>query len=187
MKNIDLSVVKTLKLPKVGQLGFVVNNIEKSLPYYASFYNLGIWFTPNYANKEFQVDHDQVNVDIDLTFAYSGNIQIELIEIKGQEDNLYHRHLTNNGEGLHHLGFYVNNLDKRIRLCNKLGIEVLMQGKLGLDGGGLARFAYLDTVKLCGTILELAEVRLYGLSVPQTSFMMHIATLTGDVYKRKYK
>jgi hypothetical protein len=183
MENINFSVVKSLKLPGVGQLGFVVNSIENSLPSYAAFYGLETWFKPKYVKKEFQIGNEQVGLDIDLAFAYSGKTQIELIETKGQEDNLYHRHLAENGEGLHHLGFYLNNLDERLRVMSKLGIEVLVEGKFQLAGGGLARFAYFDTKQWCGAILEFIEIRLYGINVPQTSFMMNIAAITGDVLK----
>jgi methylmalonyl-CoA/ethylmalonyl-CoA epimerase len=184
-ENTHSSVVRSLNLPRVGQLGFIVNSIEDSLPYYASFYNYGTWFKPKYAKKEFWVGSEQVDIDMDLTFTYSGKTQIELIETKGQEENLYNRYLAEKGEGLHHLAFYVNNLDERSKAMSKLGIGILMEGRFRLAGGGLTRFAYFDTKQLCGTVLELIEIRLYGISVPQTSFMMNVAALTGDVLKTR--
>jgi len=83
------------------------------------------------------------------------------------------------------LAFYVNNLDERSKAMSKLGIGILMEGRFRLAGGGLTRFAYFDTKQLCGTVLELIEIRLYGISVPQTSFMMNVAALTGDVLKTR--
>jgi hypothetical protein len=40
-ENTHSSVVRAFNLPRVGQLGFIFNSIEDSLPYYASFYNHG--------------------------------------------------------------------------------------------------------------------------------------------------
>lgn len=185
MEHIDFRAVKSLNLPRVGQLGFIVNSIEKSLPYYASFYNFDTWFRPKYAKKEYQVGTSQVDIDTELIFGYSGKTQIELIEPKGTEDNLYRRHLAEHGEGLHHLGFYVSNLDEKLRVMSQLGLEKLVEGRFKTAGGGLARFAYFETSQVCGTILELIEIRLYGINVPQTSFMMSVAALTGDVIKTR--
>lgn len=185
MENIDLKAVRALNLPAVGQLGFVVRSIETALPSYAAFYHLDTWFRPKYSDKQFQIGPDRVEVDVDLVFAFSGKTQIELVEASGPAETLYRRHLAERGEGLHHLGFYVSNLDDRLRVIRGLGINLLLEGRFKTAGGGLARFAYLETEQLCGSILELIEVRLYGLSIPQTSFMMNVAAATGDVMKTR--
>jgi hypothetical protein len=183
MTSTDFAAVNALNLPRVGQLGFVVHSIEASLPYYASFYNLHTWFEPKYAEKEFWIGSEQVEVNLHLTFAFSGQTQIELLEASGPGAALYQQYLAEHGAGLHHLGFYVNNLDKKLSLIKKLGLELLLEGRFKTAGGGLARFAYLETRQPCGIILELIEIRLYGLSIPQTPWMMNLATLTGDVLK----
>jgi catechol 2,3-dioxygenase-like lactoylglutathione lyase family enzyme len=167
----------------VGQLGFIVNSIETSLPYYASCYNLDTWFWPKYADKQFLIGSEPVEVDVDLAFAFSGKTQIELVEASGPVETLYHRHLADHGEGLHHLGFYVSNFDERLRVIEKLGIELLLEARFKTAGGGLAQTAFLGTEQLCGSILELIAIRLYGISIPQTSFMMNVAAITGDVLK----
>ena len=41
----------------------------------------------------------------------------------------------------------------------------------------------LDTHKMCGVIIELANIKLYGINVPQTELMMNVGRLTGDVFK----
>jgi hypothetical protein len=187
MGDIDLVAVRSLKLPRVGQLGFVVSSIEKSLPYYASFYNIDTWFKPNYADREFWIGTTPVRMDVDLIVGFSGTTQIELIETKGQEENLYQRHLAKNGEGLHHVGFYVHDLDSRSRVMSKPGLEVLLAGRLTMTGGGVARFAYFNTGQLCGTILELIEIRLFGISVPQNSFMYNVATITRNAQKTRIR
>jgi catechol 2,3-dioxygenase-like lactoylglutathione lyase family enzyme len=185
MEAIDIGKAGSLNLPRLGQLGFVVDSIEDSLPYYASFYGLDTWFKPKYVQKQYQAGGKHLDLDLDLTFAYSGNTQIELIATRAQEENLYHRHLAEYGGGLHHLGFYVNNLDERTRVMRELGIGVLVEGEFKTAGGGLARFAYLDTKQVFGIILEVIEIRLYGINVPQNSLMMKVAAITGDVLKTK--
>jgi Glyoxalase/Bleomycin resistance protein/Dioxygenase superfamily len=187
MRDIDLATVRSLRLPRVGQLGFVVNSIEKSLPYYASFYNIDSWFQPNYTEREAQIGGTPANLEADLIVGFSGTTQIELIETRGQEGNPYQRHLAKNGEGLHHVGFYVHNFDSRSRAMSELGLEVLMAGRFKMAGGGVARFAYFNTAQLCGIILELIEIRLFGISVPQNSFMYNVAVMTRNAQKTRVR
>ncbi len=176
-----------MRLPRVGQLGFVVNSIEKSLPYYASFYNIGSWFTPNYTEREAQIAGAPVSMGADLVAGFSGTTQIELIEPKGQAGNLYQRYLAKHGEGLHHLGFHVHDFDSRSRAMGEPGLAVLLAGRFKMVGGGTIRFAYFDTAHLCGTILELIEIRLYGVSVPQNTFMYNIAVMTRNAEKMRIR
>jgi hypothetical protein len=56
--------------------------------------------------------------------------------------------LENNGEGIHHIGIYVPDFDKRLENYRQMGVNVLQQGK------GMRRYAYLDTKPV---MLELIE------------------------------
>jgi methylmalonyl-CoA/ethylmalonyl-CoA epimerase len=178
----DLAAVKALDLPRIGQLGFVVNSIDDSLPYYSSFYNIGTWYEPKYDEKHYWIGTEQVDLQQRLLIGFSGKLQIELIEAGGT-GHLYADYLAERGEGLQHLGFYVPDLDRRQKMAEDLGIPVVFSGRFKTAGGGTAKFAYLDTCDKCGTILELIEVRLYGMSLPQTQLFYNIGNLTGDTVK----
>lgn len=183
MEKNNTLAFRALNLPGVGQLGFVVPNVEQALPVYASFYNLQTWFKPKYVETEVRIGGDPVDLELDLMVAFSGGTQIELITGIGRVDNPYQQFLEGRGAGLHHLGFFVSDLKGRLNFAEQLEIDVLMEGNFKTAGGGSVRFAYLDTQERCGIVLELLEIRLYGISVPQTSFMMNLGTLTGDVEK----
>ena len=105
------------------------------------------------------------------------------MEEKSQRAPIYKDHLESQGQGLHHLGFYVPDLDAKLKIAEQLGLEILLEGQFLTAGGGYASFAYLDTRQLSGIILELINIRLYGINVPQTEFMMNVGRLTGDVLK----
>jgi methylmalonyl-CoA/ethylmalonyl-CoA epimerase len=173
----------SLGLPSVGQLGFIVHDIQRSLPTIASTFNLKTWFEPQYSEKQFKIGGESVELDFNLVFAYSGKLQIELIEEKSQRAPIYKDHLESHGQGLHHLGFYVPDLDAKLKIVEQLGFETLFEGQFKTAGGGSVRFAYLDTRQQCGIILELINIKLYGINVPQTEFMMNVGRLTGDVLK----
>ena len=85
-------------------------------------------------------------------FFWLGNIQIELIQvIKGK--TIHSKFLEEKGEGIHHLGFFVKDVEKELDRLKKEGIEVLERGEVL----GVAKFAYLDTEKTLGFILELIQ------------------------------
>ena len=181
MNNIDLSALKQLQLPKVGQLGFVVRSIAQSLPSYASLFNIDTWYQPKYVQKHFWSGEVDIGSEIDIIIGFSGKVQIELVETSFQSENLYTQHIDKYGEGLHHLGFYFSNFDGAVARFNQLGTPMLLSGYLKTAAGGEARFAYFDTSPLCGIFIEVIEVKLFGIKLPQTRFFMNIAKLTGDV------
>jgi hypothetical protein len=180
MQTIDLSILRRLNLPRLGQLGFIVQSIPGSLPVFTALYNLDTWFEPSYSQQEFSVGGTKIQLDFQIAFAYSGKVQVELVQAPGG-DNLYRQYLELAGEGLHHLGFYLTDLGRSMAVVRQLGLPVLLEGRLKTAGGSEARFAYLDTRDLCGTIVELIEIKTFGASLPQTEFWMKIGALTGDV------
>ena len=173
----------SLDLPGVGQLGFIVHDIQASLPSISSTFNLRAWYQPQYTEKQFKIGDEPIELDFDLVVAYSGKLQVELIEEKSQRAPIYHDHLENYGEGLHHLGFFVPDMDSKLGAAKQIGLNILLESEFKTAGVGYVRFAYLDTHKICGVIIELANIKLYGINVPQTELMMNVGRFTGDVLK----
>ena len=173
----------SLDLPGVGQLGFIVHDIQASLPRISSAFNLKTWYQPQYIEKQFKIEDQPIELDFDLVVAYSGKLQVELIEEKSQRARIYHDHLENYGEGLHHLGFFVSDIDTKLKITKQIGLNILLESEFKTAGGGHVRFVYLDTRKICGVIVELANIKLYGINVPQTELMMNVGRFTGEVLK----
>ena len=74
-----------LGLPRVGQIGIITHDIQDTLPGVAAAFNMRTWYEPKYAEKQFFINGEQVELDFNLVFAYSGGLQIELIEEKSQK------------------------------------------------------------------------------------------------------
>jgi catechol 2,3-dioxygenase-like lactoylglutathione lyase family enzyme len=87
-----------------------------------------------------------------LALAYSGDTQIELIQhLSG--DTCYKEHLERRGEGLHHLGFFLYDVEVYQRALDSLaaaGYSVLMSGRFGTT-----RYTYFDTEAAIGSIMEI--------------------------------
>ena len=93
--------------------------------------------------------------DQELGWQRHGKVVYEwCIPLKGP--SVYEDHLKRHGEGLHHLGFQVNDIDRVIRSWKTLGFQVSQSGAWG-DAGkpGSGRFAYVDTDSIGGVTVEL--------------------------------
>ena len=87
-----------------------------------------------------------------IALTYSGDTQLELLEHVSGE-TCYKDFLERRGEGLHHLGFFMDDKDKHDKALADLigrGFPVLMSGRVGE-----LRFTYLDTEAAIGSIMEL--------------------------------
>jgi len=60
--------------------------------------------------------------------------------------------LETHGEGIHHIGVFVKNMDEKIENLKKEGIEVIQKGDY--TGG---RYAYMESTNKLKFILELLE------------------------------
>jgi catechol 2,3-dioxygenase-like lactoylglutathione lyase family enzyme len=93
--------------------------------------------------------------DQELGWQRHGKVVYEwCIPLKGP--TVYEDHLQLHGEGVHHLGFQVKDLDSVVRSWKALGFEVSQSGAWGEDGKpGSGRFAYVDTDEIGGVTVEL--------------------------------
>ena len=92
-----------------------------------------------------------VSCELDLGFARSGNMQIELMHPLSGE-GLQVDFLAERGPGLHHFGVLVDDLDVSIAAAEKDGFESPMAGRFAS-----VRLAFLDTFDALGLYIELIE------------------------------
>ncbi len=149
--EVDPQVKKNPGLEKLNQVGIVVRDMEKAIRNYKEVF--GISFPkvviPDFFNRVYRGNPENFRMKIGRTMM--GELQIELIQpLEGK--TIYGEFLEKWGDGIHHLGFDVNNLDERVAAFRKLGIGVLMNGE---RVGG--KFAYMDTEGSVGIIVELIQ------------------------------
>ncbi|MEX1311640.1 MAG: VOC family protein [Candidatus Sulfomarinibacteraceae bacterium] len=167
-------------LPPVRQLGLVVDEMDRAMSDLGASFGVRHWYRSKMAAYEVVYRGQPTEIEWDIVVGYSGGIQIELIRVNEAGPNLYHD-VLGDGTGLHHVGSVVRDLDRRLdRICDA-GIDVLQSGSIRFAGGGACRFAYLDTADRLGVILELIEMKVYGLQVGMPEWLLRVGTLTGDV------
>lgn len=142
---------ESLNLSRFTQIGVVVKDIDETTRYYEKSLGLGPFVKPRV--NFFNIFYYKEKVDSDwlLAFCYIGEIEMELIQ-PITEPTIYHDFLKTNGEGIHHLGFDVNNIETKINICKDFGIDIIQRGER--KGG---KFAYLDTWKIGGIVIELIQ------------------------------
>jgi methylmalonyl-CoA/ethylmalonyl-CoA epimerase len=90
-----------------------------------------------------------------FALAFVGPTMYELIE-SVQGPSIYEEFLVTRGEGLHHLGYYVDDIDAEIARMAARGYPLLQSGRgFGADGDGA--YAYFDTERALGCIVEAIE------------------------------
>ncbi len=112
-------------------------------------------------------------------------MEIELIQDKGNVENVYSDILAKCGGGIHHLGFMISGYEKKHEEMKSNGVEVIQSGVITTKGSAITRYAYLDTVKQCGIVSELISTTLIGFLMPHGRFIMDIGCITGDVERIK--
>ena len=132
-------------------VGVVVRDMDKAVEYLSS---LGIGpfkpiADPALSEKLFRGKPSDWKVKI--CFAKMGPVVLELLQpVDGESAS--QEFLESKGEGIQHIAFAVDDIDKEVANLRKEGVEVLMSGKW--NGGG---FAYLETDALGGILIELTQ------------------------------
>jgi catechol 2,3-dioxygenase-like lactoylglutathione lyase family enzyme len=148
-----------LKLTAINQIGFVVKDLDKAMEAYWRNFGIGPWRIYTYGPplvKQTTYRGRAENFHMRIALADVGGLMIELIQhLDG--DTVYKEFVEKAGEGVQHLGIFVENLDRAIEEAQQAGFKVIQSGRAyGVHGDG--GFAYLDTAEELGTIYELIEI-----------------------------
>jgi len=133
------------------QQAFVVDDFEGAQHGLRSALGCGDFATLPASDIEYDFRGGRTTCALDIGFARSGNMQIELLRpVRGV--GLHSEFLASNGPGLHHLGFLVDDIDAEVAAADALGFERVQ----GATFGSL-RFCYLDTWDAFGLYVELVD------------------------------
>ena len=142
------------KVKKI-QIGVIVRDMQKAIDYYES---LGIGpFKPVKVNRKSRsvrgksVEPDGVNVR--PMIADMGAVEFELLEPGEERGYFWRDFLDKKGEGIHHLGFLVDDIDRGTAELERKGLEVIYNSRFENGGGAV----YFDTGKVGGVLMELIQ------------------------------
>jgi len=138
------SETNKFQLKSVDQIGIVVRDADKVIESWSSMFGIGPWRSEEMGGTDAKGRPWKAK----MVFANLGTVQLELIQVV--EGRLFHsRFLEEHGEGIHHLGFYVDDVDEEAANLVKQGAKILF--------GNPGRFIYLDTGGPGGVMFELIK------------------------------
>ena len=137
---------------RLCQVGIVVKNIDETLRFYEKMFGFGPFEVRDVDYPNATYYGKTAGYRGKRAFFHLGPIQIELIELK-DGNTIHEDFLREKGEGLHHIGFEVTNLEEAKKNAEDSGLKVI-QGFTRPDGTG---FAYLDSDRVGGVVMELIQ------------------------------
>lgn len=139
------------------QIGIVVRDLDRSLAIYAERMALGEWRCYTYGPgflREATFRGQPASYAMRLALN-SERPQLELIE-STQGPNLYEEWLREHGEGMHHLGYFVDSISETTHAMAAAGYPPVQTGYgTGVDGDG--GYAYFDLRDELGYYVEAIE------------------------------
>ena len=139
-----------LELPDVSQIGVVVKDLDPVASFLESHFGLGPFRVQELEAPNVWDRGQEKHIKARLGFAMMGQVELELIHIV-EGDSVHLEFLREHGEGIHHLGFRVDDFEAKLAQARAMGLEVLQTGPFGRF------YAYLDTRRHGGIIFELIE------------------------------
>ena len=148
---------KSLKFPSVGHIGVVVKDIDRVINYYSPVFGIGPFEIYDFRPHKAWVRGQEVRpFELRIATADIGSANLELIQVVRGEPP--HRDfLEVHGEGLQHLGFYVENYDEWKSYVREKGINVLCEIEAQDQARGKRRAFYMNSGEIGGVLFEIIE------------------------------
>lgn len=132
-----------MKVDRIDHIGIAVNSIDDAVKLYRDILGLEVTGIE-------EVPDQQVRV----AFIPVGDSEVELLE-PTTSDGSVARFIAKKGEGIHHLAFRVDNLEKALERAEKAGLQLIDEKPR--PGAGGARIAFLHPKSTGGVLVELCE------------------------------
>ena len=133
------------------QNGYLIRDLDAAVEHWTQVLGIGPFFViesvqmvePQYRGKPLELD-------MSIALANSGDLQIELIRQNCDTPSIYREWLERDQLGLHHLGYFVDDIEAAMAQVPG-GARYVQHGRTA--GGGA--FAYIETEAHPGTYAEL--------------------------------
>jgi methylmalonyl-CoA/ethylmalonyl-CoA epimerase len=135
-----------MQVKTVDHISYAVTDIDKTVEAWSRLYGMGPWTYRENGGKDMKGRPWKIR----MAFAYAGPLEIELVQCV--EGKIFQsKFIEKWGEGIHHIGFFVDDVDAEAKKLVADGARLLIH-----DPG---KFAYLDAGGPGGAIFELMKRR----------------------------
>lgn len=136
----------------IFQLAYVVADIDAAIAHWSKRMGVGPFFVlrhPAYDEQTYK--GARTNPDVSLAFAYSGETNIELIQLHDDQPSVYRDFVEQHGHGLQHLGAMSDDIEADSQALLERG-GLLLQKTLSAAG---VETRFFDTGSPDGVLFEL--------------------------------
>jgi len=139
---------------KLVQYAFAVKDLDAVSKYWAKL-GFPAMDVTSVDPRDYHYRGKPADFNMKLGWQRHGQVVYEwILSTKGP--NVYLDHMDKHGEGVHHIAFNVDDMDKAIARWNELGFLSSQSGAWGeKDKPGSGRFSYQDTQSIGGIDVEL--------------------------------
>ena len=128
---------------KVDHIGIAVKNLEESLKFYEEILGMKC--------KGTEVVEEQ---KVKVAFLPIGDTEAELLESTDEEGPIA-KYIEKKGEGIQHIAYRVENIEKAIAEMKEKGIRMIDEKPR--YGAGGAKIAFIHPKSTYGVLIELCE------------------------------
>jgi methylmalonyl-CoA/ethylmalonyl-CoA epimerase len=130
-------------IKKIDHIGIAVNNLKESIKIYRDILGL-----------ECKGAEEILDQKVIVATFLVGNVKVELVQ-PTHLDSSMRKFIDKRGEGMHHIAFMVDNIDKSLKELSEKGVKLIDEkARIGADG---ARIAFIHPKDMNGVLIELVE------------------------------
>jgi len=130
-------------MKNVDHIGIAVRSLEETLPFYTNDLGLTCLAIENVPSEHVKV-----------AFLDATNVRIELLEPTNPNSSIA-KFIERRGEGIHHIAFKVESIEKRITDFKNKGIQML--NEVPKEGAAGAMIAFIHPKSSHGVLYEICE------------------------------
>ncbi|HPS83161.1 MAG TPA: methylmalonyl-CoA epimerase [Bacteroidales bacterium] len=132
-----------MEISHIEHIGIAVKNLTESIKYYEEVLGLKCYAIEEVADQK-----------VKTAFFMVGQTKIELLESTDPEGPIG-KFIENKGEGIHHLAFAVNNIEKSLTEAEEKGIRLI--DKTPRKGAEGLTIGFLHPKSTIGVLTEFCE------------------------------
>lgn len=143
----------TLDHMQVAQLAYVVTDLEAGIRQFNEAMGIGPWYRPGshpLSNVTYR-GQAAAPVVVDIALAWSGELNIELIEQQSEVPSSYREMFAPGEGGLHHVAVWATDYAAEVAALDAAGFPISME----MNPWGDVRISYVDTRGLLGHMVEV--------------------------------
>lgn len=140
----------------IEQVAYYVPDVEAAARQHSAQFGSGPWFKLPRVASTGEYRGTMVEYETEAVFGQWGAVMVEFLTQTGGQDTVMNElHRTRGTYGLHHMSYFVDDLDAEVARLKGLGFEAAFRGNSARLPG--FRFAFIDAISTLGHFLEVYE------------------------------